>query len=46
VYVRQGKKISTQESVGRISVDEDGNSELHFELWKDKVKLNPEGWLK
>jgi murein hydrolase activator len=46
VYVKQGTKLSTQQSIGSIQADEQGDAELHFELWKDKTKLNPEGWLR
>lgn len=46
VYVRQGKKVKTSEAIGKIVADGEGDVELHFELWKDKTKLNPESWLK
>jgi septal ring factor EnvC (AmiA/AmiB activator) len=47
VYVKSGSKVSTGQAIGKIFTDsENGNSTiLHFELWKEKVKLNPEGWL-
>ena len=46
VYVKQGMKLSTQQSVGMVNADESGNAELHFELWIDKSKLNPVSWLR
>jgi murein hydrolase activator len=46
VFVKQGVKLTTQQSIGKIGTDNFGNSELHFELWKDKSKLNPEAWLR
>jgi septal ring factor EnvC (AmiA/AmiB activator) len=46
VYVKQGTKTTIQQSLGRVEPDEDGNSELHFELWRDKTKMNPESWLR
>ncbi|MBK8702074.1 MAG: peptidoglycan DD-metalloendopeptidase family protein [Saprospiraceae bacterium] len=46
VTVRQGNTLTTQQSIGKVSADDSGNSELHFELWKDKTKLNPESWLR
>lgn len=46
VYVKQGSKLSGQQAIGKISTDENGDAELHFELWKDKTKLNPESWLR
>ncbi|MDR1119691.1 MAG: peptidoglycan DD-metalloendopeptidase family protein, partial [Dysgonamonadaceae bacterium] len=47
VYVKSGSKVSTGQSIGKIFTDsENGNTTiLHFELWKEKTKLNPEGWL-
>ncbi len=46
VYVKQGSKLSGQQTIGKITADENGDAELHFELWKDKTKLNPESWLR
>ena len=47
VYVKAGDKVTTRQSIGRIYSDpEDGNSTiLHFQLWKEKTKLNPQPWL-
>jgi murein hydrolase activator len=45
VNVNKGSKVNTQQSIGYISNDDNGISTLHFELWKDKNKLNPESWL-
>ncbi|WP_080902734.1 murein hydrolase activator EnvC [Parabacteroides sp. Marseille-P3160] len=47
VYVKVGDKVKTGQSIGKIFVDsEEGNSTiLHFQLWKEKTKLNPAPWL-
>lgn len=47
VYVKAGDKVSTRQAIGRVFTDtEDGNSTiLHFQLWKEKTKLNPAPWL-
>lgn len=47
VYVKAGDRVSTNQAVGKIYSDpEDGNSTiLHFQLWKEKTKLNPAPWL-
>ena len=47
VYVKTGTKVTTGQAIGKIFTDaEEGNiTILHFELWKEKVKLNPEAWL-
>lgn len=46
VYIKPGSRLSAQQIIGKISADENGDAELHFELWKDKTKLNPEAWLR
>jgi len=47
VYVKAGDKVTTRQAIGKIFTDtEDGNSTiLHFQLWKEKTKLNPAPWL-
>ncbi len=48
VYVKKGDKVSTGQALGKIFTDtEDGNSTvLHFEVRKEKDKLNPLQWVK
>ena len=47
VYVKAGDQVSTRQSIGKIYSDPDnGNATiLHFQLWKEKTKLNPAPWL-
>lgn len=47
VYVKAGDKVTIRQPIGRIFSDsEDGNTTiLHFQLWKEKTKLNPLPWL-
>jgi len=47
VYVKAGDKVSTRQVLGRIYSDPDENNKsvLHFQLWKETTKLNPELWL-
>ena len=47
VYVKAGDHVSTKQSIGKIYSDPDnGNATiLHFQLWKEKTKLNPATWL-
>lgn len=47
VYVKAGDQVTTRQPIGRIFVDsEAGNTTiLHFQLWKEKTKLNPAPWL-
>lgn len=47
VYVRQGDKIKTGQPLGTISNDFNGNNKkLHFQIWHEQTKQNPEAWLK
>ncbi len=46
VYVKSGDSITTGTPIGVISTNEDGNAELHFQLWKGTTKQNPESWLR
>jgi septal ring factor EnvC (AmiA/AmiB activator) len=45
VFVSKGDKIKRKQKIGQVIREADGRSELHFELWKDKMKLDPEKWL-
>lgn len=46
VYVKSGQKVSTGQALGSIDIAEEGNSILHFQLWKGTDKQNPENWLR
>ena len=47
VYVKAGDAVSTRQTLGKIYSDpEEGQATiLHFQLWKEKTKLNPLPWL-
>ena len=46
VLVKRGDKIKIKEDLGIVYTDSrDGNTEVHFELWKNTSKLNPTGWI-
>ncbi|MEO5642580.1 MAG: peptidoglycan DD-metalloendopeptidase family protein [Bacteroidia bacterium] len=47
VYVKQGDNVKTKQNIGKVSKDaEDGQTILHFEVWKSGVgKMDPEPWL-
>lgn len=45
IYVVQGQKVSVKEPIGAIQADETGKTELHFEVWKNQEKLNPQSWI-
>ena len=44
VFVKQGDKVKTKQSIGKIFTDDD-KSVLQFQIWKENVKLNPQDWL-
>ena len=47
LFVKQGDKVKTGQSLGRIFTDPDtGVSTMHFQLWQKTTKLNPSPWLK
>jgi len=47
VYVKKGDKVSTRQAIGKIFSDTENGNEtiLHFQLWKEKTKLNPALWI-
>lgn len=47
LYVKAGDKVKARQAIGRIYSDsEDGNTTtLHFQVWKERIKLNPLLWL-
>lgn len=46
VFVRRGDEIKIKDSIGRVYTDPvQSKTELHFELWKGKTRLNPQIWL-
>ena len=47
VFVKQGDKVKTKQNIGKVSKDsEDGQTILHFEVWKSGLgKMDPEQWL-
>jgi len=47
IYVKQGDKVTTGQSLGKVYTDSDtGFSQMHFQLWRGTSKLNPEPWLR
>lgn len=47
IYVKQGDKVKTGQSLGKVYTDPDtGYSQIHFQLWQGTTKMNPEPWLR
>jgi septal ring factor EnvC (AmiA/AmiB activator) len=45
IVVAQGDQVSIKQVIGTIAEDEDGSTEIHFEIWYNQDKQNPEIWL-
>jgi septal ring factor EnvC (AmiA/AmiB activator) len=45
VFVKKGDHLETKQNIGRIHTNTKGKTELHFEIWKGKVLLNPSLWI-
>lgn len=45
VLVKKGDKIKTKQNIGVVETDDNGKTEVHFEIWKGSTLMNPETWL-
>lgn len=46
VSVKKGDKITVRQNIGKVSTDRKTNtSEVHFEIWREKNRLNPQDWV-
>lgn len=46
VFVKQGQKVNTKQSIGTLLFDQDeGKTILQFEIWDGQNKLDPQDWL-
>jgi murein DD-endopeptidase MepM/ murein hydrolase activator NlpD len=45
VSVKSGDKVTTGQSLGTIDTI-NGQTQLHFEVWKGSAPQNPEQWLR
>ncbi len=45
VYVKPGQMVNTKDKLGMVHTDLDGNTELHFEVWKGRSTQNPAYWI-
>ncbi len=46
VNVKKGDKVDIRQTIGKVSTDRKNNtSEVHFEIWKEKTRLNPQDWV-
>ena len=40
--VKRGDAVNTKQIIGRVSAEK---PELHFEVWREKERMNPVGWI-
>lgn len=45
VFVEKGDNVETKEDIGTIITDENGKTEIHFEIWQGNQKQNPNYWI-
>ncbi|MDR1344236.1 MAG: peptidoglycan DD-metalloendopeptidase family protein [Tannerellaceae bacterium] len=47
IYVKRGDTVKAQQSLGKIFTDSENDNAtiMHFELWKEREKQNPQPWL-
>ncbi len=46
VSVKKGDEVKIRQNIGKVSTDTKTNtSEVHFEIWKEKTRLNPADWV-
>jgi len=48
VYIKAGDIVNTSQIIGKIYTDAEKGNEtiLHFQIWKERTKLNPAAWIK
>lgn len=46
--VKNGDMVEMGENLGRLTINEEdpNHSSIHFEIWKNREKLNPQEWLR
>ena len=45
VHVKKGSIVEKDDLIGTVYTDNSGVTEVHFEVWKNYAKLDPEKWL-
>lgn len=46
VTVKEGQEVNTKQTIGNVLTGDEGDIEVHFEIWKVQQKQDPELWLK
>ena len=42
INIKRGESVTTGQEIGQVGTE---RPEMHFEVWRDKQKLNPASWL-
>ncbi len=45
VFVKRGQQINEQALIGTVAPNEEGISELQFQIWHHQTRLDPQEWL-
>jgi septal ring factor EnvC (AmiA/AmiB activator) len=45
IQVTQGQEVDLKQVIGTIAEGDEGTTEIHFEIWYNQDKQNPEHWL-
>lgn len=45
VAVAEGQNVEARQNIGSIYTNSEGTTELHFEIWRNVNKMNPQSWL-
>ena len=47
LFVKKGERITQGQLIGQVSTNrKDKTTEIHFEVWRQKQRLNPSDWIK
>lgn len=45
VSVKKDQPVKTKQAIGTVGTDEQGETVINFQIWKDGNKLDPSGWI-
>lgn len=45
VSVKADQQVHTKQSIGTVGVNDDGETIMNFQVWKEGSKLDPSGWI-
>ena len=45
MFVKRGEVVRALQSIGEVHTDAKGTTEMHFQVWKNDKKMDPEDWI-